>query len=105
MMLQMDFAESYTCTAQDEVQSAHWKQNQVRLNTSVAWFNTLPHVSVSDNLKHDKYAIVVFITEVLKHKLEGVHLLKVWTHRPNSQFKKNMLWELLKCFQKDIMLE
>ena len=24
-MLQVDFAENYTCTAQDEVQSAHWK--------------------------------------------------------------------------------
>ena len=29
-MLQVDFAENYTCTAQDEVQSAHWrKQNQI----------------------------------------------------------------------------
>ena len=26
-MLQVDFAENYTCTAQDEVQSAQWKQN------------------------------------------------------------------------------
>ena len=27
-MLQVDFADNYMCTAQDEVQSAHWKQNQ-----------------------------------------------------------------------------
>ena len=25
VMIQVDFAENYTCTAQDEVQSAHWK--------------------------------------------------------------------------------
>lgn len=28
--LQVDFAESYTCEAQDEVQSAHWNQATVR---------------------------------------------------------------------------
>lgn len=28
--LQLDFAESYTCEAQDEVQSAHWNQATVR---------------------------------------------------------------------------
>ena len=36
MTLQMDFAENYACTAQDGVQSAHWKQAQVTLYTSVA---------------------------------------------------------------------
>ncbi len=33
-VLQMDFAENYTCTTQDEIQSAHWNQNQVTLFTS-----------------------------------------------------------------------
>lgn len=28
-LLQIDFAESYTCLAQDEVQSAHWNQATV----------------------------------------------------------------------------
>ena len=28
-MLHVDFAENYTCTPQDEVQSAQWKQNQI----------------------------------------------------------------------------
>ena len=30
-MLQIDFAENFTCLAQDEVQSTHWKQNQITL--------------------------------------------------------------------------
>ena len=38
MMLQMDYAENYSCSAQDEVQSAHWNQAQVTLYTSVSWF-------------------------------------------------------------------
>ena len=38
VMIQVDFAENYTCAAQDEVQSAHWKQNQINLFTSVLRF-------------------------------------------------------------------
>ena len=30
-MVQMDFAENYTCVYQDEVQSAHWRQTQVTI--------------------------------------------------------------------------
>ena len=30
-MLQVDFAENYMSTVQDEVQSEHWKQNQITL--------------------------------------------------------------------------
>ena len=32
-MLQVDFAENYTCLAQDEVQSTHWKQSEITLFT------------------------------------------------------------------------
>ena len=35
VMIQVDFAENFICAAQDEVQSAHWKQNQINLFTSV----------------------------------------------------------------------
>ena len=64
----MDFTEIYACTAQDEVQSAHWKQAQITLYTSVAWFryDIFLYVIISDNLKHDKYAVVVYLLEILK---------------------------------------
>ena len=56
IMLQVDFAENYTCLAQDEVQSAHWHQKQITLFTSVSWFQgqTQSAVVISDNLTHDK---------------------------------------------------
>ncbi len=38
-MLQIDFAENYTCIAQDEVQSFHWVQPQVSLFTISALYN------------------------------------------------------------------
>ena len=45
------------------------------------------HISISDNLKHDKYATMVYLSEILKYKPENVHFLKVWTDGPKSQFK------------------
>ena len=84
----MDFAENYACTAQDEVQSAHWKQAQIKLYTSVAWFRSdiFLHIIIGDNLKHDKYAVVVHLSEILEYKPENVHFLKVLKAK-NSQFK------------------
>ena len=84
----MDFAENYACTAQDEVQSAHWKQAQIKLYTSVAWFRSdiFLHIIIGDNLKHDKYAVVVHLSEILEYKPEYVHFLKVLKTK-NSQFK------------------
>ena len=89
MTVQMDFAENYACTAQDEVKSAHWKKAQITLHTSAAWFRSdiLLHVIISDNLKHDKYAVVVYLSEILKYKPENVRFLRVWTDGPNSQFE------------------
>ena len=51
MMLQMDYAENYLCRAPDEVQTAHWNQQQVILYTSVSWFRDqiCSHVIVSDS--------------------------------------------------------
>ena len=37
-LIQMDFAENFTCLYQDEVASAHWKTNSVTLFTVMIWF-------------------------------------------------------------------
>ena len=64
-MLQVDFAENYTCTAQDEVQSAHQH----------------------DHLKHGKTPIVVFMDQPFSLKNPDINTIKVWSDGPNSQFK------------------
>lgn len=40
-ILQMDYAENFTCFAQDEIQSAHWNQNTV---------SNLGHPNKNENL-------------------------------------------------------
>ena len=42
-VLQMNFADNFTCMAQDEVQSAHWNQAQVTLFTAVTGSSAMSH--------------------------------------------------------------
>ena len=67
-VLQMDFAENYTCVAQDEIQSAHWNQSQVTLFTTVTWLKgeVMSKVIVSDCMQHTKTTVMVFLDEILE---------------------------------------
>ena len=89
VMTKVDFTENYTCAAQDEVQSAYWKQNQSTLFTSVLSFreNTQCEVIISDHLKHDKIPIVVFRDELFSKKPANATTVKVWSDGPSNQFK------------------
>ena len=89
MMLQMDYAENYSCRAQDEVQTAHWNQEQVTLYTSVTWFrdHICSHVIVSDSQSHNKSTVVPFTHKLLDEKPSDVTHVKIWTDGPPSQFK------------------
>ena len=91
VMIQVDFAENYTCAAQNEVQSAYWKQNQITLFTSVMWFreNTQCEFILSDHLKHDKTPTVVFMDELLSKKPADATTVKVWSDGPVSNQLKN----------------
>ena len=86
MMLQMDYAENYSCRAQDEVQTAHWKQEQVTLYTSVSWFRDqiCSHVIVSDSQSHNKSTVVPFTNKLLDEKPSDVTHVKIWTDGPPS---------------------
>lgn len=88
-VLQMDFAENYSCAAQDEVQSAHWNQSQVTLFTTVTWFRQTvsSKVIVSDFMDHSKAAVVPFLDEILKGLPPEADALRIWTDGPSSQFK------------------
>ena len=52
-MIQMDFAENFTCLSQDEVVRTRWKTNSVTLVTVMIWFQKerISMVIASDN-KH-----------------------------------------------------
>ena len=89
VMIQVDFAENYTCAAQDEVQSAHRKQNWITLFTSGLWFreNTQCQVIISDHLKHEKTPIIVFMDELFSKKPVDATTVKVGSDRLCNHFK------------------
>lgn len=71
-VVQVDFAENYSCKNQDEIQSAHWHQEQITLFTVAVWTRNEDkdlicesHVIISDDLEHEKTSVVVFISTVL----------------------------------------
>ena len=88
MVWQMDYAENYTCRAQDEVQSVHWNQAQVILCTSVSWFrNQIIPVITSDTHQHNKSTVVPFTDQILSNTPDEVKHIKIWADGPASQFK------------------
>lgn len=92
-MLQIDFAENYVCVQQDEVQSAHWKQNQLTLFTSAFYFNDTfqSKVIVSDNKVHGKETIVPYLYKLLSKMPSELKVLKIWNDGPTSQFKNKYI--------------
>lgn len=81
VVLNMDFAENYTCVAQEEVQSAHWSHNQVTIQPTVAYYRcpvgscesivTEHLIFVSEDNTHDEAAVHKFV------KLATEHLVQV----------------------------
>lgn len=69
MLSVFDFAENYTAQQQDEVQSAHWAQDQITLHPIVCYYNTgsiskTPEVVfISDDIKHDAQFVETCVTK------------------------------------------
>ena len=97
-VLQMDFAENYSCIAQDEVQSTHWNQTQVTLFTTVAWVSGVvrSHVVISDYMHRTKTAVVVFLDALLASLPSQAEEIRIWTDGPSSQFKIKFVMQGMK---------
>ena len=71
-IVQVDFAENYSCKHQDEIQSAHWNQQLITLFTVAVWTineaNDImceSHIIISDDFEHEKTSVLVFMSTVL----------------------------------------
>ncbi|XP_068692671.1 uncharacterized protein [Montipora foliosa] len=59
-VVQVDFGENFTCCYQDEIQAAHWSQEQITLFTAAVWVNDSSkttcetHCIISDDHGQDK---------------------------------------------------
>ena len=103
-LLQMDFSENYTCTWQDEIQSAHWRQRQVTVYTVMIYhrLQILSYVIVSDYLEHEKRAVAAFTTHILgmiTDTLPTVKSVQIWSDGPSSQYKNRYVFALTSKLQ------
>ena len=75
------------------MQSAHWKQSQVALFICVTRFQrkTQLAVVVSDNLKYNKAAIIIFINQILSLKPTNAKIVKIQSDGSSSQFKNQFV--------------
>lgn len=112
-VVQVDFAENYTCFQQDEIQAAHWSQDQVTLFPVVIWTKNSENKTicnsyaiVSDDHSHDKKSVAVFMDKVLntfvKERNPDVEEVHIYSDGPSSQFKNKYVVQLLHTFQKNL---
>jgi hypothetical protein len=100
VLLQIDFAENYSCLHQDEAQSAHWHKSQVTLFTACFWTSPRPKsfAVVTDNLHHDKSSVAALLVQLLTHFFDGTpgcQFLHICSDGPSSQFKNRFIFALL----------
>ncbi|PFX27318.1 Sentrin-specific protease 1 [Stylophora pistillata] len=115
-IVQVDFAENYSCKHQDEVQSAHWNQQQITLFTVAVWtineakdVTCESHVIVSDDLEHEKTSVLVFMSTVLetlvKQKHPEVTKAYIFSDDPSSQFKNKYIVSILSKLAKIVQVQ
>ncbi len=68
ILLQVDFAENFSCFFQDEIQAAHWGHPQVTLFTCCMWNGggIINYAVCSDLMDHNKETAVAFLIAILK---------------------------------------
>ncbi|ESO89794.1 hypothetical protein LOTGIDRAFT_164827 [Lottia gigantea] len=104
ILIPVDFSENFSIKDQNEIQSAHWVNNQCTLFTVFMWINgtiTKSMVIISDYLEHEKYAVYTFMTHIfkyLKSNFPDVLHVNIFSDGPSSQFKQKYLFSNLEVW-------
>ena len=73
LIIQIDFADNYSCQSLDEIQSAYWNQTTITLHPTVICYKQgqeLKHKSlifVSDEERHNAVMVFTFMKELIPH--------------------------------------
>ncbi|CAG2188151.1 unnamed protein product [Mytilus edulis] len=104
VLVQMDFAENYSCKSLAEVQSAYWNQTQVTIHPVVVYFrgqSKLEHKSIaiiSDELSHSTSTVCTFLDSlipVLKEICPNVEFVHYLSDSPSSQYRNKTIFDLI----------
>ncbi|XP_033120803.1 uncharacterized protein LOC117119932, partial [Anneissia japonica] len=105
-VMQVDFAENFTIIQQNEIQSAHFHHTQVTLFTACVYTGTADenihsYTLVSDDIRHGKHQVAVFLDYLIsdiKAKYTNLETMSVFSDGAASQFKQKYLFENLTFF-------
>ena len=104
ILLWMDFAENYSCSSVEEVQSAFWNVEMVSLHTMVAY---LPSncdktkqclVAASGSLQHNAAAVCCILQKcvpLLKEEVPNLKCIHYLTDSPTSQYRNKTVFQFL----------
>ena len=98
-VVQVNFSENFTLKDQGEIQSAYWDQEQLTLFTISIWTKSIQSsiAIVSDDLDHDKTAVLVFMNRLLQRVKDefNVNVVDVFSDGASSQFKNQYIFHSL----------
>lgn len=95
----MDFSQNYETKYHKEVQSVHFgaSRQQITLHTGMAYSKNFSKgfTTFSESLKHDAYAVVAHVSNVLKiflFQLPDVKKLHFMSDSPSTQYRNKFLF-------------
>ncbi|KAJ8048235.1 hypothetical protein HOLleu_00469 [Holothuria leucospilota] len=105
-VVQMDFAENYTCVPLEEVQSGYWNQESVTLHPTVIYYrdtesNTLKHhsyVAVSDDRGHNTSTIKAILDSLVPRVTKlapDIKRIHYWTDSPTAQYRNKTIFSIV----------
>lgn len=100
IMVWMDFAENFTCSSPEEVQSAYWSTDMISLHTMVVYSDTgvSSYVAISDVLVHNAiviYCILGKLIALLKERYQNLKKIHYLTDSPTSQYRNKTMFQIL----------
>ena len=106
-LVQVEFAENYTCKHQDDVQSAHWHKQQIILFTNGSKTTCKSHVIVTDELSHEKKSVAVMMSHIIDQivKNKAIKEVQLFSDGPTSQFKNKYIAHFLHQLRAFVSIE
>ena len=103
ILVHMEFAENFTCSNADEVQSAYWNSTAVKLHPVVVYYRKeeLEHrnfIFVSDVTNHNSTAVYTILKKLvpeLKSLLPDLKVVHYWTDSPFSQYRNKYIFDIV----------
>ena len=104
----MDFAQNYVHKRQNEIHGAHWTQKQTTVHPIVVYYKCLEEsckqnvkeevMCLSDDPRHDDFAVNSFIEKAIQHLKEKkvpIDRIIMWSDNAGPQYKSCKVFDTL----------